>query len=1081
MVNGDKIFPLVLLVLQCLLVGIRTTPTGSKPFLISPDAVNRQCGYEGCPAVKEGMLNVHLVAHTHDDVGWLKTVDQYYYGSRSTIQKAGVQYILDSVVQELLKDAARRFIFVESAFMHKWYIEQSEEMRQTVKDLVSEGRLEFIGGAWSMNDEAAVHYQSVIDQFTWGLRFLNDTFGECGRPRAGWQIDPFGHSREQGSLFVQMGYDGLFQGRLDFQDKSNRIAKRTMEMMWKTSDSLEQSELFTSGLYYIYAPPPGFCFDVLCNDDPIIDGPYSVDNNVKEKSDLVQEVHQIFNEWISQVIRVYAGQEHVELEWLVGPIPIDDSKGKEIISRFESDIKSEGTFWTDSNGREMLRRVRNHRDTWELELSEPVPGNYYPVTAKITIEDERHRLSLLNDRAQGGSSLVDGQLELMVHRRLLRDDRFGVGEALNETQFNNGLVARGKHWLMFGCSPITNAGTPTQAAKERFLQNEVHLPSRACPEPKEGMINVHLVPHSHDDVGWLKTVDQYYYGSRNNIQKAGVQYILDSVVHELLKDPSRRFIYVESAFFQKWYLEQTLEMQQQVHMLVEEGRLEFIGGAWSMNDEAAVHYQSVVDQFTWGLRFLNDTFGECGRPRIGWQIDPFGHSREQASLFAQMGYDGLFFARLDYQDKNNRMQTRTPEMIWYTSSSLEENELFTSVLYNHYSAPPGYCFDVLCNDDPMIDDQQSTDYNVKARIDTFIAWLEKMAGSYRTNNLILTMGDDFNYMNAVMNFKNMDKLINQVIRVYAGQEHVELEWLVGPIPIDDSKGKEIISRFESDIKSEGTFWTDSNGREMLRRVRNHRETWELDLVEPVAGNYYPITAKIAVEDDHSRMAVLNDRAQGGSSLVDGQLELMVHRRLLRDDAFGVGEALNETQYGAGIVARGKHWLFFGSSQKAVSPTLQAKERFLQNKVLLPSWPFVSAVDNVLTYDDYLLNFRTIYSAIAQQLPPNVNLLTLEPWKDGTVLVRLEHLFERNEDPVYSQAVRINVRSVLFALNIESIHETTLAANQWKADSKRLEFNTESKANEASPKDQVERVAQDSTDFDIELQPMEIRTFIVKRR
>ncbi|EAL40240.3 AGAP008582-PA, partial [Anopheles gambiae str. PEST] len=136
----------------------------------------------------------------------------------------------------------------------------------------------------------------------------------------------------------------------------------------------------------------------------------------------------------------------------------------------------------------------------------------------------------------------------------------------------------------------------------------------ACPEPKEGMINVHLVPHSHDDVGWLKTVDQYYYGSRNNIQKAGVQYILDSVVHELLKDPSRRFIYVESAFFQKWYLEQTPEMQQQVHMLVEEGRLEFIGGAWSMNDEAAVHYQSVVDQFTWGLRFLNDTFGECGRP-----------------------------------------------------------------------------------------------------------------------------------------------------------------------------------------------------------------------------------------------------------------------------------------------------------------------------------------------------------------------------------------------------------------------------------------------------------------------------------
>ncbi|XP_055300551.1 lysosomal alpha-mannosidase-like isoform X2 [Sitodiplosis mosellana] len=245
--------------------------------------------------------------------------------------------------------------------------------------------------------------------------------------------------------------------------------------------------------------------------------------------------------------------------------------------------------------------------------------------------------------------------------------------------------------------------------KDLYLEvNENEIQILGCPQPKPDMLNVHIVAHTHDDVGWLKTVDQYYYRAKPTIQKANVENILVSVLSALLKDPEKRFIYVESAFFFKWWSHQAAAFKEQVKQLVNEDRLEFIGGAWSMNDEAATHYHSTVDQFTWGLRKLNDTFGECGRPKIGWQIDPFGHSRELASLLAQMGYDGLFLGRIDYQNKVNRFTNREAEMVWHASDSLgEKADLFTGVLYNTYSPPPGFCFDILCADEPIIDDKSS--------------------------------------------------------------------------------------------------------------------------------------------------------------------------------------------------------------------------------------------------------------------------------------------------------------------------------------------------------------------------------------
>ena len=54
---------------------------------------------------------------------------------------------------------------------------------------------------------------------------------------------------------------------------------------------------------------------------------------------------------------------------------------------------------------------------------------------------------IYTDRSEGGSSIRDGSIEIMLHRRILHDDKFGVGEPLNETAYGDGLVVRGKHLL----------------------------------------------------------------------------------------------------------------------------------------------------------------------------------------------------------------------------------------------------------------------------------------------------------------------------------------------------------------------------------------------------------------------------------------------------------------------------------------------------------------------------------------------------------------------------------------------------------------------------------------------------------
>lgn len=113
------------------------------------------------------------------------------------------------------------------------------------------------------------------------------------------------------------------------------------------------------------------------------------------KTKTIQSALIVFNEWATQEINLFQGMSSVEIEWTIGSIPIDDNIGKEIIVRYDTDIDSASKYYTDSNGREVLERIRNYRPTWNYSIVENVSGNYYPINSRIWIRDNTRQLTIL--------------------------------------------------------------------------------------------------------------------------------------------------------------------------------------------------------------------------------------------------------------------------------------------------------------------------------------------------------------------------------------------------------------------------------------------------------------------------------------------------------------------------------------------------------------------------------------------------------------------------------------------------------------------------------------------------------------
>ncbi|KAB0353545.1 hypothetical protein FD755_023755, partial [Muntiacus reevesi] len=256
---------------------------------------------------------------------------------------------------------------------------------------------------------------------------------------------------------------------------------------------------------------------------------------------------------------------------------------------------------------------------------------------------------------------------------------------------------------------------------------------------------------------------------------------------------------------------------------------------------------------------------------------------------------------------------------------------------------------------------------------------------------------------------------------------IEQEYRVGPLELS----REAILRTSTNLNTGRVLYSDNNGYQMQRRpYRKYKNNTS-------ARNYYPMVQSAFIQDRRSRLVLLSEQAHGVSSQGNGQVEVMLHRRLVNNDPANIiaDLTLNDTS-----VVHPVFWLLLGP-RNLTSGLRQRSGLALQHRpvVMLREMSETARRGSGFKLQE------------AVTLPSSIHLqiLSIPGWKYSSnhtehlrtlqkdrnrsakadlrrVLLRLQHLYEVEQDPVLSQPVTVNLQSVLRGLgSVVSMEERSL--------------------------------------------------------
>uniref|UniRef100_A0A668AMF6 Alpha-mannosidase n=1 Tax=Myripristis murdjan TaxID=586833 RepID=A0A668AMF6_9TELE len=916
-------------------------------------------------------LQVFVVPHSHNDPGWIKTFDKYFTDQ--------TQHILNNMVVKLAEDPRRKFIWSEISFFSKWWESVDIHKQEAMRKLILGGQLEIVTGGWVMTDEANAHYFAMIDQLIEGHQWLERNLGVT--PRSGWAIDPFGHSATMPYLLKRANMTSMLIQRVHYSIKKHFSSTRSLEFMWRQAwDPASSTDIFCHMMpFYSYdvphtcGPDPKICcqFDFKRLPGGRVNCPWKVPPKAVVETNVAERAHLLLDQYRKKS-KLFRSK--------VVLIPLGD------------DFRYDKTLEWD-------QQYINYQKLFDYMNSHPEMH----VQAQFgTLTDYFNAVYKVNGVAQGSRPADYPVLSGDFFAYADREDHYWTGYFTSRPFYKS--LDRVVESHLRGAEILYSLAV----ANARHAGMEGRYPVSDYALLVDARRSVGLFQHHDGITGTAKENVVTDYGTKLLRSLIGLKRVIINAAHFLVMKnkefyrfyqtepfletddrratqdslPQRTLIELDPAGPRYLVLFNPVEQERlcvvtvlvntvRVRVLTEDGQTlpVQLSAQWSSSSQMSAEATFMVRLPPLGLAVFH------------LYDAPDSPMTLRSDTLLRLSGRGVSAQAVDPLPV--RSQQADPQTFYITSQSLTLG----------FSGTTGLLESIRRKDDPqeVKVQMQFVTYGTRPSKDKSGAYLFLPDGKAKPYNqkeppvVRVVEGPLFSEVVAHYQFAvsthtlPVSSLQPHFGFVFSGVDGLSVD-ITTMVDIRDQTNKELAMRLVTDIQNGDVFYTDLNGFQMQPR----RHYMKL----PLQANFYPMPSLAYIQDSHHRLTLHTAQALGVTSLENGQLEVIMDRRLMQDDNRGLGQGLKDNKKTANrfrlLLERRSTANSFPSLLSHMTSAILNHEVLalpvLPKKRGVPPLQTFAPFKSILPCDFHLLNLRSIQTLcfLVSGLFRNLDLQLLQP-------------------------------------------------------------------------------------------------------